>query len=68
MYIFETPAVVHQFFNGPEETEAVFFGDFAVEFVDPETLGVTASLTAEVMLKTYFEMCEERGVKPRYLS
>jgi 2,4'-dihydroxyacetophenone dioxygenase len=28
-YIFETPDVVHQFFNGTEEAEVIFLGDFA---------------------------------------
>lgn len=67
-YIFETPGVVHQFFNGPEVTEVVFFGEGISEFVNPGTLEVTSRVTAEMALQQYLDYCEERGVKPHYLT
>ena len=67
-YIFETPDVIHQFFNGPEETEVLFFGDFAVDFIDPETLGITGSLNSEVFMKKYLELCAEQGATPNFLT
>lgn len=67
-YIYETPGVVHQFFNGPSVTEVLFFGDLVVDFVDAETLRVTERLPADVLLRRYLERCEEVGVKPHYLT
>ena len=67
-YVFETPDVVHQFFNGPEETEVLFFGDFAVDFVDPETLDVKATITSKQFMKRYLDLCANMGVTPNYLT
>lgn len=67
-YIFETPDVIHQFFNGPEETEVLFFGDFAVDFIDPKTLGVTGSLTSREFMDKYLDLCAKKGVTPHYLT
>jgi 2,4'-dihydroxyacetophenone dioxygenase len=67
-YIFETPGVIHQLLNGPEESEILFFGDFALDYVDPETLGVRSVVTADMILNRYLEQCEERGITPNYLK
>jgi 2,4'-dihydroxyacetophenone dioxygenase len=67
-YIFETPGVIHQFLNGPEETEVVFFGDLAAEFVDPETLEITGIVNAEAIINKYLEHCEDRGIRPHFLK
>ncbi|MBB6123373.1 cupin domain-containing protein [Sphingobium subterraneum] len=67
-YIFETPGVIHQFLNGPEETEILFFGDLHADFVDPETLGIKSVVTADKIIKRYIEQCEEQGITPHYLK
>lgn len=67
-YIFETPGVVHRFYNGPEETEVLFFGELAAEFVDPDTLEVTDIMLPDALLQKYSDHCEELGVQPPYLT
>ncbi len=67
-YIFETPGVVHQFLNGPEETEVVFFGDLVAEFVDPETLQVIGVVDGPAVINRYLQYCEEKGVSARFLN
>jgi 2,4'-dihydroxyacetophenone dioxygenase len=66
--IFETPGVIHRFLNGPEETEVLFFGNFAAEYVNPETLETTVSITSHMSVTKYVERCEELGIKPRFLT
>jgi 2,4'-dihydroxyacetophenone dioxygenase len=67
-YVYETPGVVHQFLNGPEETEIVFFGSLGVEFVDPETLKVSREVPAHKLIQRYLEHCTEQGVVPKFLK
>jgi 2,4'-dihydroxyacetophenone dioxygenase len=66
-YVFETPGVIHQFMNGPEESEILFFGELAADFVDPDTLEVRSSVNAERIMKHYLDQCEEQGLRPEYL-
>jgi 2,4'-dihydroxyacetophenone dioxygenase len=68
MYIFETPDVIHQFFNGPEESEVLFFGDFAVDFIDPVTLGVKGTFTPRQFMDQYLGLCAEKGITPNFLT
>lgn len=67
-YVFETPGVVHQFFNGPNETEIIFVGDPDLDFVDPETNEVVSSHNSNMMMATYLRKCEEAGITPRFLK
>lgn len=67
-YVFEPPGVIHQFFNGHEETEVVFFGDFSLEFIDPETLRQTADMSSRQFFDEYAKRCAEIGVKPDCLT
>src|SRR3546814_3365398 len=67
-YIFETPGVIHQLLNGPEESEILFFGDLALDFVDPETLDVISVVTADKIIDKYLQKCAEKGVIPNYRS
>ncbi len=67
-YIYETPGVVHQFLNGPEVTEAIFFGAGAVDFVHPDTLEVTKTITTDQILQVYIRRCEELGFKAHFLT
>src|SRR3546814_1711772 len=60
-YIFETPGVIHQFLNGPEESKILFFGDLALDFVDPETLDVISVVTADKIIDKYLQKCAEKG-------
>src|SRR3546814_9327851 len=67
-YIFETPGVIHQLLNGPEESEILFFGDLALDFVDPETLDVISVVTADKIIDKYLQKSEEKGVIHNYLK
>jgi 2,4'-dihydroxyacetophenone dioxygenase len=66
--IYETPGVIHQFFNGPEVSEVLFFGALDVDFVHSETLEVTGSITGRMTFQKYLDSCEEQGIKARFLS
>src|SRR3546814_18840791 len=61
-YIFETPGVIHQLLNGPEESEILFFGDLALDFVDPEPLDVISVVTADKSIDTHLQKSAEKGV------
>ncbi len=68
VYIYETPGVVHQFFNGPEVSEVLFFGEGLTEFIDADTLDVSGVLTSEDQMAGYLERCQEQGIEPRFLT
>jgi quercetin dioxygenase-like cupin family protein len=65
--IYETPGVIHQFINGPEVTEAIFFGDPDLEFIDPETLKEKGRYSATDMISGYIATCATLGIEPRFL-
>lgn len=67
-YIFETPGVVHQFINGPVVTEAVFISTGDLEFIDPETLEVAATLSPEAILDQYMDRCASLDLTPAVLG
>jgi len=67
-YVFETPGVVHQFFNGPEVSEILFSGNPSLEFIDVESGEVTGRNNSDTMLERYHELCREAGVRPAYLE
>lgn len=67
-FIYETPGVIHQFVNGPEVSEAIFIGDPALDFVDPETLEVISSYNGRQMLDGYIAKCNDLGITPRFLQ
>lgn len=68
-YIFETPGVVHRFFNGPEVTEAIFLSYADAEFIDLETNEVTGRVTRADMVERYLQGCEQLGVRrPNFLT
>jgi quercetin dioxygenase-like cupin family protein len=68
-YIFETPGVVHRFFNGPEVTEAIFLSYADAEFLDLETNEVTGRVTRADMLESYLRGCDDLGVpRPNILT
>jgi hypothetical protein len=51
--------VVHQFFNGPKTTEALFINQGVLEFVDPDrTDKVIRTIHADEVVRTYYESCE----------
>lgn len=63
-YVFETPGVVHQFLNGPGESEVFFINHGDLEFIDPSGKEVVRTFTLKDMVATYLSGCEELG-KPR---
>jgi len=62
VYLREPIGVVHRFFNGPAETQAMFIALGDVEVLDPETHEVIRRDTATSMLAAYFQCCEAAGL------
>jgi quercetin dioxygenase-like cupin family protein len=62
-YVYEPAGVIHQFFNGPEVSEATFVLQGDVEFFEDNSDVVKGRETPEALLKRYYERCEQAGAK-----
>lgn len=62
-YVYEPIGVIHQFFNGPQVSEATFVLQGDVEFFEDNSDEVKGRETPASVLKRYFERCEQAGVK-----
>jgi quercetin dioxygenase-like cupin family protein len=68
-YVYEPIGVIHQFFNGPQVSEATFVLQGDVEFFEDDSDKVKARETAAGLLKRYLERCEAAGLpRPNVLD
>lgn len=68
-YVYEPANVIHRFYNGPQESEAMFVLQGDVEFFEDDSDTVKHREGVDALVKRYYERCEAGGLpRPNILA